>query len=63
MGETEVLIERRKKLVRLWVCSRSTAIPERCITRRSKTTGWVLINQISILDLIRKIYKISICIQ
>jgi hypothetical protein len=63
MSETEVLNERRKKLVRLRVCSRSAAISLRCITRRSKTIGCVLIDQTSNIDLIRKMYKISIFIQ
>jgi hypothetical protein len=65
MGKTEVLIERRKKLVRLSVCSRPTedsAILTHCITRRSKTTRWILINHLSNLDLIREIYK-NYCLQ
>jgi hypothetical protein len=45
MDKTEVLIEGRKKLARLWVCSRSaedSAILTHCITGRPKTTFFLL---------------------
>jgi hypothetical protein len=60
MGKTEVLTERRKKLARLGVCSRcveDSAILTHCITRRSKTTLWIIIKQLSDLNLIWEIYK------